>query len=305
MRRTVLSDEGAQNLAAGGALLVVGYALAWLCRTYPSRLPIWAPTEFSWPAFLAATCGLLCYVRGVMRSPLADRPTPARCICFGLGVLAAYTVMQTHFLFLAQHAFFINRLQHLVLHHLAPLLIAVSWPGPVLALGAPRLLQQLARNSLLVRSIEAVQRPVPACLLFVGLILIWLVPSVHFLAMLSPPLYAIMNWSMLLDGLLFWLLVLDPRPGAPGRLSHAARLLLIIAVQVPQIAAGALIMFGGHDLYVYYDLCGRLFPAIGAALDQQIGGSIVCFGGGMMSAVAAMLTLAAMWRDECENAPAR
>ena len=43
-----------------------------------------------------------------------------------------------------------------------------------------------------------------AAVLFVGLIYLWLVPTVHFRAMIDPDLYAVMNWSMVIvDGILF------------------------------------------------------------------------------------------------------
>ncbi len=278
--------------------LFAGLMVAWLCQTYPSRLPVWAPTEFSWPTFLCCSGGLWCYGQGLIRTPSKARPSILRQVCFGVGVLSVYAVLQTHFLYFAQHVFFLNRLQHLVMHHIGPFLIAASWPGATLGKGAPQHVLRLTRNRWLSGAIRAVQHPVLASFLFAGLILLWLVPSIHFRAMISPRLYAIMNWSMVLDGLFFWFLVLDPRPQPIVPLSYAVRLLLVFGVQLPQIIAGGVILFTNGDLYAYYDLCGRLFPAIGAQLDQEIGGSIVCFGGGMMSAVAAFFILERMWRDE-------
>ena len=116
--------------------------------------------------------------------------------------------------------------------------------------------------------------------------------------MIDPRLYAIMNWSMAVDGVLFWFLVLDPRPKPVVPLSYVTRLLLVFIVQLPQIVAGAVIAFVGRNIYPYYDLCGRLFASVDAGVDQQIGGFVVCFGGGMMSAAAALVILELMWRDE-------
>ena len=80
------------------------------------------------------------------------------------------------------------------------------------------------------------QHPVPASVLFVGLIFLWLVPAVHFRAMLDPCLYDVMNWSMAVDGILFWSMLFDPRPGGP---TLAARVLVSFAVQIPQVMLGA------------------------------------------------------------------
>ena len=46
--------------------------------------------------------------------------------------------------------------------------------------------------------------------------------------MLSRQLYWIMNWSMLLDGLLFWWLIFDPRsPAITSALGYGKRILLL------------------------------------------------------------------------------
>jgi putative membrane protein len=133
--------------------------------------------------------------------------------------------------------------------------------------------------------------PFVAALLFVGLVYLWLIPSVHFRAMLDHQLYAVMNWSMILGGILFWFLVLDPRPKPPARTSYGMRVALSFGVMFPQILLGAVISFMPTDLYPYYDLCGRLFASIGALNDQHIGGIIVWIPPGMMSVIGVLLVL--------------
>jgi putative membrane protein len=184
------------------------------------------------------------------------------------------------------------------MHHVGPFLIALAWPGATIRRGMPASLRRITGNRAILWIIDRLQEPVLAGILFVGLLLLWLIPTVHFRAMIDPRLYAAMNWSMVIDGILFWCLVLDPRPRPPARLSFAARILLAFGVQVPQIAAGALISFTDRDLYSYYTLCGRVFPAIGAHLDQQIGGFVVWFPGGMMSAIAVLILFHAIWMEE-------
>jgi putative membrane protein len=232
------------------------------------------------------------------RTPPALTPPWWRRVLFLLGMGVIYAVLQTHFEYLSQHMFFLNRLQHLAMHHVGPFLLAIAWPGEIIARGMPVLLRRVTDSRAVRLTLDLIQQPVLAAFLFVGLVYLWLIPSVHFRAMLDPQLYALMNWSMVIDGILFWFLVMDPRARPPARLSFPGRILLAFSVQIPQIAAGALIGFAGRQLYPYYDLCGRIFPAIGADLDQQIGGSVVWVPGGMMSAVAVMLLCRAMWLDE-------
>ena len=60
-------------------------------------------------------------------------------------------------------------------------------------------------------------------------------------------------------------------------------LTLSVAVMFPQIIRGSYIAFAGRDLYTFYDLCGRLFPLMGALNDQHLGGLIVWIPASMMS----------------------
>jgi putative membrane protein len=275
-------------------LIVLGAILSWLCEEHPALLPVWAPWDFSWSEFLAAALGLWWYGRGVARCPVHARPAVWRQASFVLGVVAIYAVVQTRFDYMAQHEFFLNRIQHIFMHHLGPYLIALAWPGEALLRGMPAPLRRLTGSRILRGILSVVQQPLPACLLFVGLIYVFLIPAVQFQAMIDPRLYAIMNWSMIGDGLLFWILVLDPRPKAQAGISYGMRMALPFGVMFPQIALGARIAFGQGNLYQYYDLCGRFFASIPPATDQHIGGIVIWIPAGMMSAVGFLTVLNAL-----------
>jgi putative membrane protein len=158
----------------------------------------------------------------------------------------------------------------------------------------PSPVRRLLESRALAGLLRVLQQPVLAPILFVGLFYFWLVPPIHFRAMLDARLYAVMNWSMVLDGILFWSLVLDPRPKPPARLSFGARAALSFAVMFPQILLGAVITFSTRDLYPFYDLCGRLYPSIGALDDQHIGGIVSWIPPAMMSVAGVLLVLNAL-----------
>jgi putative membrane protein len=158
----------------------------------------------------------------------------------------------------------------------------------------PRGARKAIESASLRAVIRLLQQPMLAAFLFVGLFYFWLVPAVHFRAMLDVRLYALMNWSMVLTGLLFWCLVLDPRPKPPARVTFGARAALAFGVMFPQILLGAAIAFWPRDLYPYYDLCGRLFPSISALNDQHIGGIVSWIPPAMMSVIAVLLVLNAL-----------
>ncbi len=267
------------------ALLGAGGALEWFDCVRPTALGVWGPYGFSWPIFLALSLPVILYWRGMSREP-SRRQSAARRALFLTGSALIFIVLQSHFAFLAQHMFTATRLQHLAIHHLGPFLIALAWPFDAMAAGLPR---SLRAGPATRATLAFLQRPAIAGFLFVGLIYLWLIPPVQFRAMLNPGLYALMNWSMTLDGLLFWTLILDPRPAArPG---IPGRIVLAIAVQMPQVLLGGMIANIDRDLYPAYNLCGRIFPGIGPLLDQQIGGFILWYPAAMMSAVAVFILL--------------
>jgi putative membrane protein len=265
------------------------------------------PWEFS-PLFVALLLGAaLTYARGLRRLPPGETVSVVRRVGFWLGLALIYFVMHTRYDYLSQHMFYIHRVQHLVLHHLAPFLLALSRPQAVIARGLPvrlhdRLLAPAWRHPLIQWTYRLLQNWLVAPVLFVGLIFLWLEPEVHFYAMLSGPLYQVMNWSMLLDGLLFWFLMLDPRSRAEGALiGLGPRIGLLLFAAVPQIMIGAHIALAPNDLFGVYAVCGRAW-AISPLEDQQLGGLITWIPAAMMHVVGTLFVIGYWMRADVRAA---
>jgi putative membrane protein len=278
----------------------------------PSVLDFLLPWEFSPTVLLSCAGAVVLYLRGVRRRRAAGHPEGLwRPSAFVLGVGLVYFVMQTHYDYLSQHMFFVHRVQHLVLHHLGPFLIMLAVPQPTLAAGLPdwlyrRALVPLWSNAWVQRLYRVVQSPLVAPLLFVGLIYFWLTPSIHFDAMLSAGRYKAMNWSMVIDGLLFWYLILDPRSRGEGALlGFGARIIVLWLIILPQIALGAYIGLSKSVIYDVYDVCGRAWP-LDPLTDQQVGGLVTWIPSSMMSVVAMLIVLRFwMHSEDTRNARAR
>jgi len=164
IHRLVASPAGVDATVPLG-IIVAGGVLAWLCRDYPAAMPVWAPWDFSWLEFLAVALGVWWYARGVTLSPAEERPSMARRLSFAAGVTLIYAVLQTHYDYMAQHMFFLNRLQHLAMHHLGPFLIALAWPDAAILRGMPAPLRRLVDGPRLYRVMHIVQQPVIAVFL--------------------------------------------------------------------------------------------------------------------------------------------
>jgi len=273
-----------------GAALLLGAVLSIVCGYYPAQLPLWLPWEFHWPEYLATVLTLGWFVRGLQVLPKPRHPPPWRQACFVAGVLSFYIVLQTGLDYYAQHMFFAHRWAHFVLHHAGAFAIAFGTAGPVLYAGMPDFLKPLATARPVREAMAFLQNPVMAPFLFVGLLYFWLIPAIHTRVMLDANLYQVMNWTMALNGAMFWSLILDPRPKPPARISHLMRLLLIVVIELPQMALGAILSLSMHDIYPVYTICGRVLDMT-ALNDQHYGGLIIWLPGTLTSFAAFIAVL--------------
>jgi putative membrane protein len=280
-----------------GALLALGALLYLLCRLFPADLPVWLPWEFSWPEYLATGLALGWFVRGLTVLPKAEHPPLWRGLCFVIGVASFWIVLQTRIDYYAQHMFFVHRAAHFVLHHLGAFLIALGMSGPVLLAGMPDFLKPVVMARPVQATLAFLQHPVMAPFLFVGLLYFWLIPQIHTRVMLDANLYELMNWTMAVNGVMFWSLILDSRPKPPARLSHLMRAALILVIELPQMVLGSILSLTEHDIYPVYTICGRVLDMT-ALNDQHYGGLIIWLPGTLTSFAAMIVVLVTMRLNE-------
>jgi putative membrane protein len=147
--------------------------------------------------------------------------------------------------------------------------------------------------------VNFLQHPLVAPALFVGLLYFWLIPAIHTRVMLDANLYELMNWSMAINGVMFWSLILDSRPKPPARLSHLVRGALILAIELPQMVLGAILSLSMSDYYPVYTICGRVMDMT-ALNDQHLGGLIIWLPGTLTSFAAMIVVLVTMRLNEEE-----
>lgn len=267
-----------------------------------SVISLLAPWEPS-PAFVAVVLvTAVLYARGARRAPV----TIARQAAFWTGLVLFYLALHTRLDYYAEHQFFVHRLQHLVLHHLAPLVLMASYPGSVLRAGLPfawrPALRRWQRSTSARLAAATLLNPTVISLAFVVSVVLWLVPSVQFVAMLDWRLYTLMNWSVAVSGLAYWWMLLDHRRAPPSRTRPGLRVLSPVITMTPQILVGAIITFSSQDLYPIFTLCGRAFTSIPPVLDQSLGGLIMWVPAAVLESIGAMMALRHMMRLS-ESAP--
>ncbi len=244
-----------------------------------------------WGLFFALS-GIL-YLRGTRVRHIAT----ARQCAFWAGWVLSLLALQSRVDYYAEHEFFAHRLQHLVLHHLAPLLWMVSYPGSALRTGLPRhgflgrsMIRRIQRSPSMQIALRVLLNPALVSFLFIISVCIWLIPYVQFISMINAPLYHFMNVSVFITGLMYWKLILDHRPAPRAPIGAGLRVLSPVLTMSPQILVGALITFSQTDLYPIFDLCGRAF-GLAPLLDQSLGGLILWVPAGFIEAIGALIAL--------------
>ena len=240
------------------------------------------------------TCGIL-FVRGQR----VHRVSRSRQCFFWFGLTLLYLSLHTMLDYYAERMFFMHRIQHLVLHHLGPLVVMAAYPGQVLRAGLPLAWRRGLRRfnqTLAGRSVVALlTNPIIVPALFIFLVVVWLIPSVQFYSMLDWRLYRLMNWSVVITGFMYWNLILDRRVCPPSAMSPGGRVLSPIVTMAPQMVAGAIIAFTERDLYPLLDLCGRAIP-MDAQTDQMIGGLTMWIPAAMTEVIGLMVALRTLMR---------
>lgn len=257
---------------------------------------IWLkPWEFS-PTLL--TCFIVAAVL-FARGQSVHRVSSIRIVLFWLGMILLYLSLHTRLDYYAERMFFIHRAQHVILHHLGPLLLMAAYPGSVMRAGMPlswrsqlHRFRQGAAGRLTERLLT---HPVLVPLAFVLLVLVWLIPAVQFYSMLDWKLYRVMNWSVVISGILYWNLILDRRPSPPAVMSPGVRVLSPVLTMTPQIIAGAILTFSERDFYPVFDVCGRALN-LSAQFDQNLGGLILWIPAGLIEVVGGIVALRTLMR---------
>ncbi len=257
---------------------------------------IWLkPWEFSPTLIICFAVAAVLFLRGQGRY----RVSTVRKTLFWVGMVLLYLSLHTRLDYYAERMFFIHRAQHVVLHHLGPLLLMAAYPGSVMRAGMPLAWRNWLHRFRQTTAGRATQglltHPILVPLAFVLLVLVWLIPSVQFYSMLDWKLYRIMNWSVVISGILYWNLILDRRPSPPAAMAPGVRVLSPALTMTPQIIAGAILTFSERDFYPVFDVCGRALN-FSAQFDQNLGGLILWIPAGLIEVIGGVVALRSLMR---------
>jgi len=248
------------------------------------------------PDIVAATViVLLIYLVGMIRRWRArNAPDWWRHLAFVAGVGLVFLALASPIDPIAERAFWVHQIQHLLLRMAGPMLLALAAPEGVLTAGLPRwarrgLLRPVASNGAMRGLGHFLGRPVVAFLIFVLSLYFWEVPALHNVALLNTAVHYLMHITMLIAGLVFFRVIFDRRL-PPASVGYGARQVMLLGAIVTNILLGAITALKSVVWYGAYDIDGRLFSTSPIS-DEQLGGFVIWVPGAMMLIIAVILTI--------------
>lgn len=254
----------------------------------------WLSWTFTPFVGIATLLVLVMYARGAAHAGAWQR------IGFIGGSTLLFLALQSPLDALAEESFAVHQLQHLVLHSLAPMLIALSAPAAALLAGMPAWMRRrayvpAASNPAVRGAFSLLSTPGAAAAAFIATALFWLLPSMQAWALRNELIHDAMHFSMLVAGMFLYFCAFDQRPPPTGS-RYGARVFALLAALFVNIPLGAYLSYKETLLYPAYGDAERL--GLAPLIDERVGGLIQYVPGSMMFVLAVVFVLHAWRRQE-------
>ena len=258
-------------------------------ETFLLRHPLWPLAN------LAVLCAFaFLYARGWRRlrnvdPGLANR---LRLVVFVIAstAFAAALVAPVHAL--SGQLLSMRALQKLLLCMMAAPLLWLACPAHVMTWGLPSRWRRAVTRSVLRRSaqgrlIRRLTHPLIAWLAFVSVFLLWHDPAVVDRTFDNGWLHVATAWALFLAALLFWWHVVGTGPRIHAALPLWMGIVYLLAVEIPNMAAGVTVAFTSTPLYSHYvtahaALAGIPRLPLGIMEDQMMAGALVWVTGSLV-----------------------
>ena len=212
---------------------------------------------------------------------------------------------------LGQQLFFMHMIQHLLLIMIAPPLLLIANPMPVLLWGLPgkwrlktghALARVLHRDSQFRRVLRTITAPGIIWLAWVISLFGWHDPALYNAALRYDFIHDLEHLTFFVASMLFWWHVTGAGPRIHVQFGYVGRIIFVLAAVPPNMALGVWLAFNSAVIYSYYEAVPRLW-GIDALTDQQIGGIIMWIPGSMMFLLAALFLTAQYLNSEARKPP--
>jgi putative membrane protein len=212
---------------------------------------------------------------------------------------------------LGQQLFFMHMIQHLLLIMIAPPLLLIANPMPVVLWGLPdkwrlkagnALGHVLHRDSQFRKVLRKITAPGIIWLVWVIALFGWHDPSMYNAALRYEFLHDLEHLSFFIASMLFWWHITGAGPRIHRQFGYLARIAFVLAAVPPNMALGVWLAFNNNVIYSYYEAVPRVW-GIDVLTDQRIGGIIMWIPGSMMFLLAALFLMSQYLGNEADKPP--
>lgn len=249
------------------------------------------------------------------RSRTASRHQPLtatwRLISYLIGLILVALALISPIDSLGQQLFFMHMIQHLLLIMIAPPLLLIANPMPVVLWGLPdkwRLTaghaigHVLHRDSQFRHVLRTITAPGIIWLVWVIALFGWHDPAMYNAALRYEFVHDLEHLSFFIASMLFWWHVTGAGPRIHKQFGYVGRIAFVLAAVPPNMTLGVWLAFNNNVIYSYYEAVPRLW-GIDAITDQRIGGVIMWIPGSMMFLLAALILTSQYLGSEAAKPP--
>ena len=240
--------------------------------------------SFDPPVVLVIALALLYWI-GSRRTvtPLRTRAAQRwRGACFYASLLVLLVALSSPLDAFSEQLFWAHMVQHVLLLVVAAPMVVLArpwirlWRAVPLA-GRRRLARSLSQGerSAPLRSLSRfLGAPVPAFVLFSGVLLVWHVPALFDATLRSSELHALEHTLFFLTAVMFWKQVIDSPP-LHATLLAPQRVLYVIGAMIVTWALAVVLALAPHPLYAFYAHEAARRGGVSAMADQQLAAGIM------------------------------
>ncbi|HET9001777.1 MAG TPA: cytochrome c oxidase assembly protein [bacterium] len=242
--------------------------------------------EWHWDPLIGT--GLALTALGFLWAARRFPPRPPQPVYFWGGMLALAVALLSPIDAGSEYLFTIHMVQHMLLLLVAPALLALAVPATLVGR-----LYQIPRAA---RVLHAIWSPLPALLLFNGVLVFWHLPFAYDATLASRWVHMVEHLSFVGAGMVFWGVIVSPTPRLV-RASYGLRLGLVVAADLINFLVGFALAFAGRPFYLHYTQVPRLW-GLTPLDDLRLGGGVMWVMGQMMYVIPVLILLNVLLRRE-------
>jgi putative membrane protein len=269
--------------------------------------------SWAWRPEIMLTLGLAAVLHLVGRRRLKQRGStrlvsPWRSVAYLSGLAVLWVALMSPIDVLSGQYFYMHMIQHLLLVMIAPPLLLIADPMPIMLWGLPSALRLevgrwLQPDAGFRRVLRSLTTPGLVWLYTVVALVAWHEPIAYNATLESELIHDLEHLTFFGAAMLFWWHVIGAAPHIHRRLSRGVRIGYVLSVVPATALTGIAISFSGKPIYRHYTTVPRL-GKMTVMQDQMLGGVLMWIPGSMMYIIAALVLIARLIQAEDQRVPA-